>query len=108
MFRVDIEDFPIFFFVSEASFTRVYLNLNGSEEKVLGFRESNDVLEFLEMTYSSISIVHVYPPRSKALFPLTRMPFVHGAQVNGTLVLVSPSGSTGIKLIMSIFKGFFF
>ena len=41
VFRVDIEDFPIFFFVSEASFTRVYLNLNGSEEKVLGLRESD-------------------------------------------------------------------
>ena len=61
-----------------------------------------------EMTYSSISIVHVYPPRSKALFPLTGMQIVYGAQVNGTLVLVSLSGSTGIRLIMSFSKGFSF
>ena len=39
MLRVDIEDFPILIFVSEAPFTSVYLNLNGSEEEVLGLRE---------------------------------------------------------------------
>ena len=41
VFRVDNEDFPIFFFVSEASFTRVYLKPNGSEEQVLVLNESD-------------------------------------------------------------------
>ena len=67
MFRVDIEDFPIFFFVSEATFTRVYLHLNGSEEKVLGLRESDCSDEGVQRLFS-VSWQNV-PPLSKERVP---------------------------------------
>ena len=63
VFRVDIEDFPIFFFVSEAWFTRVYLNPNGSEEKVLALRESDCSDEGVQRLFS-IAWQNV-PPLSK-------------------------------------------
>ena len=52
VFRDDIEDFPIMIFVSEALFSSVYLNLNGSEEKVLGLRESDCSDEGVQQLFS--------------------------------------------------------
>ena len=63
VFRVDIEDFPIFFFFPEASFARVYLNLDGSEEKVLRLRESDCSDEGVQRLFS-VSWQDV-PPLSK-------------------------------------------